>query len=78
MAAKKTKKRTARNTTAMQKTADMKMCGCHTCKCGSWMAILIIILLWISTATWSKVVITILAAMIAFHNFKNPCCRKGM
>lgn len=34
------------------------------CPCKALMAIVIIVFVWISTATWSKIVITVAAALI--------------
>ena len=47
------------------------------CFCKGILAILIIVLIWISTATWSKVVITIAAVLILLGS-SGCACKKGM
>lgn len=39
-------------------------CSTGACPCLGLMAIVIIVLVWVSAATWSKVVITIAAALV--------------
>jgi len=49
----------------MAKKKEMACCSTGGyCFCKAIMAIAIIILIWVSQATWSKIVITILAALI--------------
>ena len=43
------------------------------CPCEGLMAVLIIVLVWISAATWSKVVITIAAALILIGSAGCAC-----
>ena len=43
------------------------------CPCKALMAIVIIVLVWVSTAMWSKVVITIAAALILLASGSCPC-----
>ncbi|MBT7102355.1 hypothetical protein HN935_02475 [archaeon] len=46
------------------------------CPCGGLMAIVIIVLVWISTAMWSKIVITIAAALILLSAGASSCGKK--
>lgn len=48
-----------------------------TCACGALMAIVIIVLIWVSTAAWSKIVITIAAALIFIGSGACPCKSVG-
>ena len=49
-------------------------CSPHgACPCGALMAVVIIVLVWISQATWSRVVITIVAALILLGSGKCMC-----
>jgi len=45
------------------------------CPCGALMAIVIIVLIWISQATWSKIVITVAAALILLSSGTGMCCK---
>jgi hypothetical protein len=46
------------------------------CPCGALMAIVIIVLIWISQATWSKIVITVAAALILLSSGTGMCKTK--
>ena len=59
----------------MKKKGDM--CSPHgACPCKALMAVVIIVLIWVSQATWSRVVITIVAALILLGS--SGCMCKGM
>ena len=47
----------------------------HQLWCVSIMAIVIIVLTWVSSATWSKVIITIAAAMVLVRSMMVNCCK---
>ncbi len=68
-------KKQVKQTKKQQKRHKGMCCG----HCFGILLILIIVLVWVSTATWSKVVITIAAALmilgkLAMHT--NICCKK--
>lgn len=63
----------------LKKQENQAICSPHKgmCFCKLLLAILIIVLVWVSAATWSKVIITIAAALIILcahcpcHKMKN-------
>ena len=70
--AKKTAKKTGKNTKLAQGPACQKS---YCCKMAWILAILIVVLVWISSAIWSKVLITIAAAILflgALKHIQNP------
>lgn len=57
----------------MVKKKEVRAVESGTCACKALMAIVIIVLVWVSTATWSRVVITVAAALILLGSSACPC-----